>query len=142
MFPLGFLNPRLVAVTLAIAIPTTIAVLFLEAVSSQAHAAALDAINDPVGVVAKRIGSPTRVILAGSSSKTLTTGNVTRACGSNRYLVFTEKQWSWVEVTLYKPDNQWNWVPREVVVGWGSRPAQSCKTRTTYASFRLWPSAQ
>lgn len=102
------------------------AVLFLEAMSSQAHDAALAAINDPAGVVAQKIGNPTRVILAGSSSKTLTAENVTRACGSNRYLVFTEREWSWVEVTLYKPENKWNWVPSEVVVGWSTRPLRPC----------------
>ncbi len=102
------------------------AVLFLKTVSSQAHEAALTAINDPAGVVAQKIGSPTRIILAGSSSKTLTAGNITRTCGSSRYLIFTDRDWYWVEVTLYRPQNKWNWVPREVVVGWSSRPVQPC----------------
>ena len=120
------LNPKAVAAILAIAMLAMGTVLFLETVSSQAHDAALAAIHDPTGVVAQRMGNPKRVILAGSSSKTLTTRNGVRACGSNRYLVFTEKQWSWVEVTLYKPENKWDWSPREVVVGWSSRPVQPC----------------
>lgn len=121
-----FLMLRVVAVILATSILAIGAVLFLETVSSQSHDAALAAINDPAGVVAQKIGNPTRVILAGSSSKTLTTENVTRACGSNHYLVFTEREWSWVEVTLYRPENKWNWVPREVVLGWGKRPIRPC----------------
>ena len=121
-----FLKPRTGAAILATAMLAMGAVLFLEAVSSQAHDAALAAINDPAGVVAQKLGNPTRVILAGSSSKTLTAENVTRACGSNRYLVFTEREWSWVEVTLYKPENKWYWVPREVVVGWSTRPVRPC----------------
>jgi hypothetical protein len=120
------LNPKFVAAILAVAMLGMGTVLLLETVSSQAHAAALAAINDPAGVVAQKIGNPKRVILAGSSSKTLTAGNVTRTCGSNRYLVFTEKQWSWVEVTLYKPENKWDWAAREVLVGWSSRPVQPC----------------
>jgi hypothetical protein len=101
-------------------------VLLLETVSSQAHTAALSAISDPAGQVAKKIGLPKRVILAGSSSRTLTVGNVTQSCGSNRYLVFTDTQWSWVEVTFYKPENKEEWVPREVLVGWNSRPIKAC----------------
>ena len=122
----SFLKPRVLAAALTLAILAMGFVLFLETVSSQAHAAALGAISDPVGQVAKEIGMPKRVVLVGSNSKTLTVGNVTKSCGSNRYLVFTDTQWSWVEVTLYKPQSKWEWVPREVLVGWNSRPLKAC----------------
>ena len=120
------LKPRVLATVFAFAILAIGFVLFLETESSQAHTAAMGAISDPAGPVAKKIGLPKRVILAGSSSKTLTVGNVTQSCGSNRYLVFSHTQWSWVEVTLYKPENKWEWVPHEVLVGWNSRPIKVC----------------
>ena len=100
--------------------------LSLETSTSQAHLAARAAIEDPNGPVHRAIGAPNRLLLVGSTSKTLTAEGTTRTCGSNRYLVFSNNHASWVEVILSKPPNEWNWVAREVVVGWSSKPSQPC----------------
>ncbi len=101
-------------------------VLLLEAKTSQAHAAAVVSIEDPGGQVALSLGTPTSIILVGSSSKTLTVGGVSRACGSNRYVVFAERGVSLVKVALRKPVGQWDWTVEEVTVGWNSNTKPSC----------------
>jgi hypothetical protein len=117
---------RLLVAAVALLLLATVAVLTIEAATSQAHAEARTAIVDPTGNVHTKVGVPSHVVLVGSSSKSLTTGGITRTCGSNRYLVVAGGSLSWVEVILYKPTNQWNWAVREVVVGWSSKPSQAC----------------
>jgi hypothetical protein len=120
------LNPKLLAVLFGLLAFSSFVVLTLDTLTSQGHAAAIQAINDPSGPVVTEIGMPTRTILVGFRSRVLTVNHVSQACGSRLYLVFTEKHWSWVEVSLYKRPNEWNWIPNEVVLGWSSRFKQHC----------------
>ncbi|WP_425258473.1 hypothetical protein ACPOLB_23505 [Rubrivivax sp. RP6-9] len=126
------MNPSLASRTrwllaaVALLLLATVAVLTIEAATSQADAEARTAIVDPSGSVHRKIGVPSHIVLVGSSVKSLTTGGITRTCESNRYLVVAGGSLSWVEVTLHKPANQWNRAVRVVAVGWSSKPRQAC----------------
>lgn len=102
-------------------------VLSIEAATSQGHAAALAAVREESGLVARELGQFKRAVLVQSHHKTLTINNVSRSCGANRYLVFAERGAAWVEVSLARRPNQWHWEARGVALGWNSTAPTDCQ---------------
>jgi hypothetical protein len=120
------LKPKPIAAFLLLMALVSCVSLSLQVLTSQGHKVALEAIHEPTGSVVKTLGTPKRVILIGSSSRVNTINYVSRACGSNRYLVFGSEGWGWVEVTLYKRPNQWDWILHKVVLGRSTQFHKTC----------------